>query len=139
MLLDLGFTWVSSKYPPHAVGTPEEEPPADVYNDILAAQRQAQPFVYPSGLVEVPMNPISDISAFRGGRWKLDWFLKAIETAVTWAVDQRACFDFLGHPSCLYVTDPEFRAIDLICDLVDAAGGNAAVVDVGALARRAGA
>ena len=27
-------------------------------------------------------------------------------------------FDFLAHPPCLDVTDPEFRTIDLICDLV---------------------
>ena len=41
----------------------------------------AQPFVYPDGLVEVPMSPISDIGAFRNGRWRLEWFLKAIESA----------------------------------------------------------
>ena len=70
----------------------------------------AQPFVYPDGLVEVPMSPISDIGAFRTGRWRLEWFLKAIRLGVDWAIEHRAVFDFLGHPSCLYVTDPEFRA-----------------------------
>ena len=82
----------------------------------------AQPFVYPDGLVEVPMSPISDIGAFRTGRWRLEWFLKAVALGVAWAIEHRAVFDFLGHPSCLYVTDPEFRAIDLICDLVRKAG-----------------
>ena len=45
--------------------------------------------------------------------------------------------DFLGHPSCLYVTDPEFRAIDLICDLVRKAGDRAALVGLDSLAERA--
>ena len=38
--------------------------------------------------------------------------------AVSWTIEHRAVFDFLAHPSCLDVTDPEFRTIDLICDLV---------------------
>ena len=50
---------------------------------------------------------------------------------------KRAVFDFLGHPSCLYVTDPEFRAIDLIGDLVRKAGDRAALVDLGTIAQRA--
>ena len=35
----------------------------------VSAQAQAQPFVYPSGLVEVPMSPVSDVTAMRSGRW----------------------------------------------------------------------
>ena len=45
---------------------------------IVRAQAEAQPFAYPDGLIEVPMSPISDIGAFRTGRWRLDWFLKAV-------------------------------------------------------------
>jgi hypothetical protein len=56
---------------------------------------------------------------------------------VEWAIDHRAVFDFLGHPSCLYVVDPEFRTIDLICNLVKQAGNRAAIVDLGTIARRA--
>ena len=89
------------------------------------------------GLIEVPVSPISDITAFRGGRWKLEWFLKAVRLGVEWAIERRAVFDFLGHPSCLYVTDPHFRAIDMICDLVRKAGSGAAIVDLGTIARRA--
>jgi hypothetical protein len=137
MLSDLGFTWVSSKYPAHANSQPREEPDARVYESILKAQTAAQPFVYPKGLIEVPMSPISDIGAFRGGRWKLEWFLKAIRLGVEWAIENRAVFDFLGHPSCLYVTDPEFKAIGLICDLVKKAGDRAALVDLGTIAQRA--
>ncbi|MGN6547321.1 MAG: polysaccharide deacetylase family protein, partial [Aureliella sp.] len=119
MLLDLGFTWVSSLYPAHANTPPMQEPTAAVYDSIVEAQAAAQPFVYPTGLVEIPMSPISDIGAFRTGRWRLEWFLEAIRRAVSWAIDRRAVFDFLAHPSCLGVVDPELKAIDLICDLVD--------------------
>jgi hypothetical protein len=137
LLLDLGFEWVSSQYPAHPLGEAGKEPPAEVFDAIVKAQPLAQPFVYPRGLVEVPMSPISDITAFRGGRWKLDSFLQALRRAVEWTIEQRAVFDFLGHPSCLYVTDPEFRAIDLIADLVRKAGDRAALVDLGTMARRA--
>lgn len=118
MLLDLGFRWVSSKYPAHPTG-PVGQPPSDeVLAVIVKAQAEAQPFAYPSGLVEVPMSPISDVGALRSARWPLESFLKAIRLSVEWAVAQRAVFDFLAHPSCLVVEDPDFRAIRLICDLV---------------------
>jgi hypothetical protein len=87
-------------------------------------------------LIEVPMSPISDITAFRGGRWRLEWFLRALRVAVEWAIAQRAVFDFLAHPSCLYVTDPEFQAIELICDLVRRAGDRAAFADLSQIAQR---
>src|SRR5204863_8249299 len=97
----------------------------------------SQPFKYPSGLIEVPMSPISDIGAFRTGRWKLEWFLRAIRAGVERAIDSRGVFDFLGHPSCLYVTDPQFKTIDLICDLVEHAGPRAQLTDLIATSRRA--
>jgi len=137
LLMDLGFEWVSSLYPSHPIGEAGKEPPAAVFEGIVKAQEAAQPFVYPSGLIEVPMNPISDISAFRGGRWRLEYFLKALRLAVEWAIEHRAVFDFLGHPSCLYVVDPDFRAIELICELVHQAGKRAGLVDLGTIAERA--
>lgn len=139
MLLDLGFTWISSKYPAHANSKPGERPTAAVFDDIVRAQGAAQPFVYPSGLVEIPMSPISDIGAFRNGRWPLEDFLEAIRRGVNWAIENRAVYDFLAHPSCLVAMDPKFRAIELICDLVRAAGDRAAIVDLGTIARRADA
>ena len=65
MLLRQGFTWVSSLYPAHTCGRPKEQPGDAVYADIVKAQAAAQPFAYPSGLVEVPMSPVSDVVAFR--------------------------------------------------------------------------
>jgi hypothetical protein len=137
MLADSGFTWVSSVYPLHPLGEAGKEPPPEVFDAVVKAQPAAQPFVYPDGLVEVPMSPVSDISAFRGGRWKREWFLKAIRLGVEWAIDNRAVFDFLGHPSCLVVTDPKFEAIELITSLVKKAGDRAALVDLGTVAERA--
>jgi hypothetical protein len=137
MLLDQGFTWVSSKYPAHPIGKPHEEPTQEILDGIVKAQTDAQVFEYTSGLIEVPMSPISDIGAFRNGRWKLDWFLKAIRQAVEWTIERRAVFDFLAHPSCLLVTDPEFQTIELICKLVRAARDRAALVDLGTIAEQA--
>lgn len=134
MLLELGFKWVSSLYPAHANTAPTEEPSESVYQNIVAAQVQAQPFRYPSGLIEVPMSPISDIGAFRTGQWQLEWFLEAVRRAVTWTIEQKAVFDFLAHPSCLGVVDPEFKTIDLICDLVKAAGDSAEIADLDKIA-----
>ncbi len=136
IIMDLGFKWVSSLYPPHALGVPMQAPGVDVFEGIVAAQQKSQPFVYPSGLVEVPMSPISDIGAFRNGRWKLDDFMEAVRRGVQWAIDHGAAYDFLAHPSCLYVTDPQFRTIEMICDLVHKAGDRAELVDLNALALR---
>jgi Polysaccharide deacetylase len=137
LLMDLGFTWVSCKYPAHPMGEAGQEPTAAVFDGIVKAQAEAQPFSYPNGLLEAPMSPISDIGAFRNGRWKLEWYLKAIRLCVEWAIDNKASFDFLAHPSCLYVVDPEFKAIGLIFDLVKKAGNRAALVDLGTIALRA--
>lgn len=137
MLKEVGFNWISGLYPTHPNGDPMQEPSALVLDGIVAAQKHAQPFVYPDGLIEIPMSPISDIGAFRTGQWKLDWFLKAIRESVEWCIDNKAVFDFLGHPSCLYVVDPEFKAIELICELVRKAGDRAAIVSLDAIAQRA--
>ncbi len=136
MLHDQGFTWVSSLYPTHRMSQPGKEPGPEIFKSILQAQASAQPFVYPRGLVEIPMSPISDIGAFRTGRWHLKHFLRAVREGVEWAIENRAVFDFLGHPSCLYVTDPEYRTIEMICELVRKAGDRAALVDLNAIAQR---
>jgi len=137
MLLDLGFTWVSSKYPAHERGREKEEPAADVYASILAAQKESQPFLYPSGLIEVPMSPISDVTAFRATFWKLEYFLKAVRMAVEQAIETRSVFDFLAHPSCLVVEDPKFETIKLICELAAQDRDRAAIVGLDTIARQA--
>ena len=136
MLRELGFTWVSGKVPRVNLGPPGAEPTFAVLDAIARSQPEAQPFVYPSGLVEIPMSPISDVAAFRSARWKLDHFLAAIRVGVNWAIEHRGVYDFLSHPSVLCPMDPGFRAIDLICELVHAAGDRAALVDLGTIAKR---
>jgi peptidoglycan/xylan/chitin deacetylase (PgdA/CDA1 family) len=108
LLLDLGFTWVSSQYPSHLGVKPGERPTDEVFKSIRRAQEEAQPFRYPSGLIEIPMSPISDVTAFRSQKWTLQEFTKAIRLAVEWAVEQKKAFTLLAHPSCLVVEDPGF-------------------------------
>lgn len=139
ILKEMGFNWVSSLYPSHPNTAAMQEPSDAVLQGIMAALPAAQPFAYPDGLIEIPMSPISDIGAFRTGRWKLEWFLKSIQQCVEWAIENGAVFDFLAHPSCLYVVDPKFKAIDLICQLVQDAGNRAEIVDLGTIANHTSA
>ncbi|QDV33780.1 polysaccharide deacetylase family protein [Tautonia plasticadhaerens] len=139
MLIDQGYRWVSSKYPSHPTTEPGTPPGDDILDGIVASQAEAQPFAYASGLIEVPMSPISDVGAFRTARWPLDAFLESIRRSVSWAIDHGASFDFLGHPSCLLVEDPGFRTIELICDLVARSEGRAELVDLQAIASRVSA
>ena len=136
LLLDLGFKWVSATYPVHPNTQPGEVPANEVFDGIVRAQAAAQPFAYPSGLIDVPMSPISDVGAFRNGRWKLEHFLEALRRAVAWAVEHGVCFDLLAHPAVLYPMDPEFRVIELVCELVKRAGARARLVSLEELARR---
>jgi peptidoglycan/xylan/chitin deacetylase (PgdA/CDA1 family) len=128
MLLDLGFHWVSSLYPAHQTGQPKQEPSADVYADIVRAQHSAQPFIYPSGLAEIPMSPISDVTGFRSNYWKLDWFLEALTQAIQQVIVDGGVFDFLCHPSCMVIEDPEMKSFKRICELVQESEGRAELV-----------
>ncbi len=135
LLLDAGFTWVSSKYPRHKSSKAGTEPTKDVFAAIRAALQQAQPYVYPTGLIEIPMSPISDVGAFRTSRWKLAHFLKSVRQCVEWAIEKRAVFDFLCHPSIMYVEDPKFETVKLICDLVNQARDKAEIVGLSTIAQ----
>jgi hypothetical protein len=125
ILLDAGFSWVSTKYPAHPNSVPGTQPTSEIFSGIVNAQAAAQPFTYPTGLFEIPMNPISDIGAFRNGRWNLDQFLQSTQMNLEWAISQGAVFDFLSHPAVLSAMDPNFRVIDLICQLVHRASPKA--------------
>ncbi len=145
MLLDQGFRWASTKYFPQSTGIPpynpnggpelDREPPREVFDSVLDAQVQSQPSVYKSGLIEVPMSPISDLIAFRTARWKLDYFLKAVKETVQQAIQRGFAYVLLAHPSCLSVSDPDFRTVELVCDLVNASRGRAKITDLDAVAK----
>ena len=135
MLLKLGFSWCSSLYPSYRTGKPFEKPTDAVFDSIAAAAAKTQPFLYPSGLVEIPMSPISDVGAFRTLRWKRPWFLKAIRRCVERVIATGGVYDFLAHPSCMVVEDPQFETIRMICDVVKAAGDRAEIVGLDTIAR----
>ena len=145
ILQQQGFDFVSTKYVQHSVGNSgynpkftelrNDEPPNEVYEEIVHAQEPSQPTVYPSGLVEVPMCPVSDLIAFRTGRWRLEHFLKAIRQVVTQAIEKRYAFVFLGHPSCLSVEDPGWETLKLITRLVRESGDRARIVGLDTIAR----
>lgn len=137
MLLDLGFKWASSKYPSFPAFKSGQEPTQEIFDAIVAAQSVAQPFTYPDGLIEIPMSPVSDIGAFRNGRWKLEHFLKALRIGLESVIEEGSAYDFLSHPSCLYAMDPEFRAVDLICEMVTRAGDRAAFANLDQVSMRA--
>jgi hypothetical protein len=137
MLRKAGYPWVSSLYPPHPTTQPGEAITESVFRGIVDAQAQAQPFRYDDGLVEVPMSPVSDVTAMRTARWPLSAFLEATERSVRATIEQGWVFDFLAHPSCLVVEDPQFRTIDLIVRLVRESGGQAQFADLAQIAQRA--
>jgi hypothetical protein len=137
LLQELGFSWVSTKYA-GVKGIEEGTAPTGAVLDAIArSQALCQPHVYRSGLIEVPMSTVSDIHAFRIGRWRLADYLRAVEAALDWVIKQRAVFDFLAHPSCLVATDPDFQTVRLIGDKIRAAGARAAWADLDAVAARA--
>lgn len=137
LLQGLGIEWLTSQAVDHVMDVAREKPGPGDYAKIVRAQKQNQPFIYPSGLVEIPASPLGDVFSFRERKWKLEEWLKMIEKNVRWAIQHRAVYDFFSHPSILYVEDPEFRAIGLICDLVRAARGKAAIVNLDTIAQRA--
>lgn len=140
MLLNIGFDWISCKYPSHAgmepLGYSGKKPAAETFDNILAAQDQAQPFLYPTGLLEIPMSPVSDIGAFRNGQWQVRDFMEITRRSLELVIEKGAVFDFLCHPSCLGVVDPDFKTIDMICDMVDQAGDRAEIVGLDEIARQ---
>lgn len=138
IMQDSGFTWISSKYPRHLSGTLGEPPTEEVYRSIVEAQKEAQPYRYPTGLIEIPMSPISDVTAFRSKKWKLESFLEATRRIVSWAIETGSVFDFIAHPSCLVVEDPEFKTIRLMCDMVNAAKDRAEIVTLDKIAESMG-
>jgi peptidoglycan/xylan/chitin deacetylase (PgdA/CDA1 family) len=138
LLKESGFSWVSSKYPPHLSGEKGKPPGEEVYESIVAAQKQAQPFRYSNGLIDIPMSPISDVTAFRSKKWKLDWFLEATRRNVEWAIETGGVFDFLAHPSCMVVEDPKFQTVRMICEMVRSAGDRAEIATLDQIAAKMG-
>ncbi|GIW96287.1 MAG: hypothetical protein KatS3mg110_4328 [Pirellulaceae bacterium] len=137
LVKSLGFRWCSSLYPSHPTTTPGSPPDEQLWKSLPRAWQEAQPFVYSDGLLEIPMSPVSDVTAFRSQRWKLAWFLESVRHAVDWAIQNRAVFDFLCHPSCLVVEDPQGEVFHTIGRMVTDAGDKAALVSLDDVAKQA--
>lgn len=139
MLLSHGYTWISSVYPRHPVTPDSGAPQPGELDAITAQQESAQPFVYPVGLVELPMSPPSDVVTMRSGRWKLADFRKGVQNGLEWCLERGKAFDFLSHPSALCVADPNFEVIDMVIDTVKRAGPRARLVRLDSIAQAYGA
>jgi len=136
MFISLGYEWASTKYPVHPLTKPGEAPTDEIFNAIVRAQKDAQPFVHPSGLIEIPMSPVSDVVSLRTCRWKLKDFHRTLRLNLQWVIDHQAVFDLLCHPSVIGVEDPGFETLDMILEIVKSAGDRAAIVDPEVIARR---
>jgi len=136
MLQQLDFRWISATSRKTAPGVTGRTPGPDVWNSIAAELPNSQPFRYAeTGLLDIPMSPVSDIQAFRNGRWKLDDFLAVLERVLDWTIERGATFDFLSHPSCIGVVDPELKTISMICRKVREAKGRAQLMTLNDVAR----
>ena len=134
MLLKMGYTYVSSVYPAHANTKPDVRPDEAVFQSIVESQAKAQPFKYPTGLIEIPMSPISDIGAFRNGRWPLEDFMEAVRRGLETVIEMGGVYDFLAHPSCLVVSDPEMKTLKMILKIVEQNKSKASIVTLGKIA-----
>ncbi len=139
LLLSQGYTWISSMYPRHPVKPDTAAPQPGELEAIAAIQQSAQPFTYPSGLIEIPMSPPSDVTIMRTGRWKLSDFRRGVESGLDWCIEHGKVWDFLSHPSALGVADPKFEIIDLIIERVKRAGTRARLVRLDDIAKAYGA
>ena len=63
MILELGYRWVSSQYC-QPQNLKKSLPTAANYSAIVRFVKKTQPFNYDSGLIEVPLSPITDVNAF---------------------------------------------------------------------------
>lgn len=134
MLRRLGFGWVSATSrktyaaPGEALGT-------EVWKSIEMELPNSQPFRYEeTGMLDIPMSPVSDIQAFRNGRWRLDDFITLLQRILDWTIERGATFDFLAHPSCIGVVDPEMKTLSMICRKVRQANGRASLVTLNDIA-----
>ena len=137
LLLGLGFEWASSKYAFHAMGDVGQQPDEPLLEKVVEMQPHSQPFRYPTGLIEVPMSPVSDVMAMRIARWSRKSWLRSLRKTINWTIENGAVFDLLAHPAVLVVMDPKCEAIDMVCDMVQKAGDKAKLVGLDAIAKRA--
>lgn len=122
MLERLGFDWVGTKHAGVRV-RPLERASEDIFASAVASQEKTQPYIYPSGLVEIPKSALSDIAAFRTGRWGLGDFIEVTRRCAQWAIEHGQVYSFTVHSSVQVVVDPQFKVFEMLLDLVKRADG----------------
>jgi peptidoglycan/xylan/chitin deacetylase (PgdA/CDA1 family) len=130
MLQRQGFRWISA--------TSRKTNPefAQAWKSVEAELPNSQPFRYPeTGLIDIPMSPVSDIQAFRNGRWNLDDFITILERVIDWTIERGQTFDLLAHPSCIGVVDPEMKTLAMISRKVRDSNGHAVLATLNDIAR----
>jgi len=136
MLERQGCRWVSATSRKTSPGSTGQTPGPDVWKSIEEELPNSQPFRYPeTGLLDIPMSPVSDIHAFRNGRWNLGDFVTVLERVLDWTIERGQTFDFLAHPSCIGVVDPELKTLSMICRKVREAKGRAVLATLDDIAR----
>ena len=117
MLKRLGFDWAGTKFSDVRV-RPLERASEKLFEAVVASQPTTQPYLYPSGIVEIPKSALPDIQAFRLGRWGLGDFMEANRRAAQWAIENAGVFTFTVHSSVQVSVDPEFKTFEMLCDMV---------------------
>jgi hypothetical protein len=136
MLQRHGFRWISATSRKTISGVTGQAPGPEVWKSIEAELPNSQPFRCPeTGLLDIPMSPVSDIQGFRNGRWKLNDFVTILERILDWTIERGQTFDFLAHPSCIGVVDPEMKTLNMICRKVRTSNGRATLVTLNDIAR----
>ena len=101
MLQRHGFNWISATSRKTTPGIVGQHPDRKSGNPSRRSCRTRNHSVRGNGLLDIPMSPVSDIQAFRNGRWKLDDFIAILERVLDWTIERGQTFDFLAHPSCI--------------------------------------
>ena len=135
LLLEMGYHWVSSQYR-QPQNLKQSRPTAANYAAITRCVKQSQPYTYPTGLIEIPLSPLTDVNAFRSRRWTLSEFVRSVRHGLLWAIKNHGVYDYCFHPSVLCIEDPDLQVIDMICNEVRQAGSRAALVDLETIAQR---
>ena len=134
-----GFPW--ARVPAIPCGTPPVAPPTGGKPPMRRSSRGSSPATssavhLSSRLVELPMSPISDVGRVSQRPLAAGGVPGNNPVGSPVGHRRRAVFCFLGHPSCLVATDPSFRTIEMICDLVHSAGDRMPIVDLQSIAQR---
>jgi peptidoglycan/xylan/chitin deacetylase (PgdA/CDA1 family) len=133
LMLSLGYRWVCCK----STGVPRElgaQGSEQALQAIVAAQKETQPFVYPSGLIEIPRSVPADASLFRAARWSLSSYLEAVRRTLDWTVENRGLYHYVCHPALLSIEDPDMKIMDILCDTVRRHAGQATLADLNQVA-----